>query len=495
VYASPGFGLSEIGDVEIFPHGDEIHLFHLTLPNHDVVQHLVSTDGLAWHPLPPALRTGDPGACDDDQIWTMSVTERNGRYSMLYTALATAERGRVQRTALAVSDDLIHWTKSDRNPVGEADPRWYEADRRATGSVSWRDPKPVLAGDTYYAAVCARENDGPLMRRGCVGLLTSTDLEHWEPRPPLFAPRRYWDLECPQVFRIADRWYLTAAIMEDRTQRYWVASGIDGPYETPPDGGVLAPLGHYAGRICRWRDLDLYCCWHEPRAVSRNAGIYPGVDWTTVTNPFGKYIPAPLVLVPRPDGSLARKSFPGWSAYLESEPMPAHPSPRSLYHGQPNDASDWTIDAGHGRFDVLATGEPATNVWFEGALTLRATSGGLGFRLDDDGSGYFITIQPGSRDVLLHKWLPGRDPFDIRPWFRYAEIQRGQLPRLVPADSPLTFRLLTVGPYVELTLNEEVVLAALTAERTGGRLGIWAESGTAQATGVRAAPMRSPELR
>jgi len=484
--------LSEIGDVEVFPNGDELHLFHLTLPNHDVVQHLVSTDGLAWRLLPPALRTSDPGASDDDQIWTMSVTARDGRYYMLYTALAIAERGRVQRTALAISDDLITWTKSERNPVGEADPRWYEADLQATGSVSWRDPKPVLAGDTYYAAVCAREKGGPLLRRGCVGLLTSTDLERWEPHPPLFAPRRYWDLECPQVFKIGDRWYLTAAIMEDRTQRYWIAPQVDGPYETPADGGVLAPLGHYAGRVCRWRDLDLYCCWHEPRLVSRNAGVFPAVDWATVTNPFGKYLPAPLVLVPRPDGSLARRAFPGWSAYLDGDLVPAQPMSLSLYHQRSAAESAWKVNAHGGRFDVLAAEAAMTDLWFEGTLSLRAAGGGLGIRLDEDGGGYFVTLRPGSREVLLHKWLPTRDQHEGRPWFRYAELQRGELRRPLPGDAPTRFRLLTVGPYVELTLDDEVVLAALSAERTSGRVGIWAESGEARAVEVRIAAMRTP---
>jgi beta-fructofuranosidase len=495
VYATRGFGLSEIGDVEVFPRDDELHLFHLTLPNHDVVQHLVATDGLAWRLLPPALRTGDPGACDDDQIWTMSVTERNGRYAMLYTALSIADGGRVQRTALATSGDLLTWTKSDRNPVGEADPRWYEADAGASDTVSWRDPKPVLVGDTYYAAVCAREKGGPLLRRGCVGLLASTDLEHWEPRPPLFAPRRFWDLECPQVFPIGDRWYLTAAIMEDRTQRYWVAPDFHGPYETPPDGGVLAPLGHYAGRICRWRGLDIFCCWHQPRAVNRNAEPVPAVDWTTVRNPFGKFIPAPLVLLPRPDGSLACHGFPGWSAYRTADPLPILPASPSLCHARSTDDSDWSVDGRDGSFDVLASREPATDVWFEGVLSLRATSGGLAFRLDDEGGGYFVTIQPGGREVLLHKWLPTRDPHDGRRWFRYLEVQRGQLPRPVLAGEPIRFRLLIAGAYVECALDDEVVIATLSAERTVGKLGIWAESGRLSATDVRAAPVRLPEHR
>ncbi len=202
LYVPRGFGFSEVGDIEVVPHGDELHLFHLTLPNHDVVQHAVSADGLSWRELPAALRTSDPGACDDDQIWTMSVTGRDGAFVMLYTALSNADQGKVQRTAIAHSVDLLTWRKGERNPVAEADPRWYESSLADAGRVSWRDPKPVLIDGTYYAVVSAREKDGPLLRRGCAGLMASSDLETWEVRPPLLAPRRYWDLECPQVFVI-----------------------------------------------------------------------------------------------------------------------------------------------------------------------------------------------------------------------------------------------------------------------------------------------------
>jgi len=80
-------------------------------------------------------------------------------------------------------------------------------------------------------------------------------------RPPLFVPRAYWDLECPQVFFVDGHAYLMAAIMEDRSQRYWQAPRFEGPYEVPPDGGVLAPPGHYAGRVCSWRQAHLYFCW------------------------------------------------------------------------------------------------------------------------------------------------------------------------------------------------------------------------------------------
>jgi len=478
MYSSQGVSLSDVGDIELFPHGDDLHLFHLTLPNHDVVQHLVSTDGLAWKRLPAAIRTGDPGESDDDQIWTMSVTERDGRFYMLYTALSFAEHGRVQRANLAISDDLIHWQKVDHNPVGEADPRWYETTPDTRGMVSWRDPKPIKVGDTYYATVCAREKSGPFMRRGAVALLASPDLEHWESRPPLFAPRRWWDLECPQVFELGGRYYLTAAIMEDRTQRYWVADRFEGPYAVPADGGLLAPHGHYAGRVCIWKDRAIFGCWHQPNPRQLSDTLPNRVDWVNVRNPHGKFVMPPLVLEPRADGSLARRSFWGWDAYTADAIDPT-PAERTLHFDAP--VTDWSITTAPGGMDIAVSRETASDFILTGSLRLDAATGGIAFRLDDDGSGYFVTLRPGCDNVSLHKWLPTEDRFDQRPWFSYVTIQEETIVQPLDWPSGVSFRLISSGPYIELSLAGEVVLSALSGERQQGRFGLWAESGSVRA--------------
>ncbi len=479
MYAPPGFGWPEVGDVEVFPHGEQLHLFHLTLPNHDAVRHVVTDDGLAWRPLPDALRTSDTGACDDDMIWTMSVTPHAGRYFMLFTALGSADDGRVQRTALAVSDDLVHWTKSERNPVGEADPRWYEsiADSASRRMISWRDPKPIKVGDTFYTTVNARENSGPMLRRGCVGLLVSTDMEHWEVRPPLFAPRRFWDLECPQVFTVDGTFYLTSAIMEDRTQRYWMADAVTGPYQTPADGGVLVPQGHYAGRVCRWHDEDLYFCWHKT-----------DYDFPT-RNPAGKFVVAPLALAKRADGSLARRSFSGWQGYREGDARAVHLAPRSLSLDHATNGQ-CAVTATDGGADIVASEDTYEHFLMEGTLHLDAASGGLGFRLDHEGGGYFVEVTAGSTAVSLQRWLPGDR--EGTPFFSYTVLQRGNLRAPATPGTPLPFALLVVGAYIEVTLGDEVVLATLSAARTVGPVGIWAESGTARAEDLRLTPMRVP---
>ncbi len=480
MYSPGGIAYPELGDCEPFPLGDELHLFHLTIPNRDVVQHAVSHDGLSWRALPSAIHTGDPGACDDDAIQTMSVTERDGTYYMLYSAAARAEGGQVQRSALATSTDLIHWTKVPDNPVGEADARWYEADLSTTGTVSWRDPKPILVGDMYYATVCARERSGPLARRGCVGVLASKDLRTWGSRPPLFAPRRHWELECPQVFEIEGTYYLTAAVIPERIQRYWVAPRFEGPYEIPADGGLLAPKGHYAGRICRWKGLDLLVCWHK-------SWHKPDYDWPAIRNPAGKFAVAPLVVSRRSDNSLAQRSYPGWSTYRTGSLTALSPA-SSLDSSEPA-AGEWRVDAGPG-MALLASAHDVADAWVEAVLTIDARMGGLTFRLDDQSGGYYIELANGSREIVLYKYLPRNTPTGhVR--YSYTEIQRGCLMQPVSSGTSMALRLLMVGPYIECSFDEQVVLATLSGERTSGRVGVWAESGAAHAEIVWA-PMRAP---
>ena len=77
MYAPAGFGYPEVGDVEVFPQGDHLHLFHLTLPNHDAVQHAVTDDALSWRELPTELRTSDPGACDDEHSGSAHHDDEN----------------------------------------------------------------------------------------------------------------------------------------------------------------------------------------------------------------------------------------------------------------------------------------------------------------------------------------------------------------------------------------------------------------------------------
>jgi hypothetical protein len=286
-------------------------------------------------------------------------------------------------------------------------------------------------------------------------------------------------VECPQAFTIDGRWYLTAAVTEERSQRYWTAPRFQGPYTVPGDGGLLAPAGHYAGRVCHWRGLDLLWCWHQT--------VY---DWPGIRNPFSKFLVAPLVLRRRADGSLARHSFPGWAGYRSAALAAPIPAAETAFRAALLPGATWRLSTADG-MDVLATTEVAENVWLAGTLILDAPTGGLAFRLDEEGGGYFIEVNSLTAEVTLKKCflLPvGEGPARVR----YHVLQRGHLTQPLTPGEPITFCLISCGPYIECSFGGEVVLATLSAERTRGPVGIWAESGIILATDLLWAPLRVP---
>jgi beta-fructofuranosidase len=463
MYAPRGFRRDELGDVEVLPHEGRLHLFHLTLPNHDRVAHLVSDDGLRWERRPDALRTGPPGAFDDDMIWTVSVTRVGHRFHMLYTALGSADVGRVQRLGLAVSDDLEQWTKSD-GPISEPEPP-YETESGRAPWASWRDPKPVPHDTGFATAVCARIGDGPARRAGAVALLSSDDLRHMRVHPPLFAPRRHYELECPQLFTIDGRWVLTASVMDDRSQRYWTADRPEGPWRTPPANRLLPP-GHYAARVFRWRNQDAILGWFRDRS---GRGV----------------VPSPMRLALDPDRRLRCAPWPAWRAY-EAEPAQGWTELDPQLGNPGADRRDHALSCEAG-LELWATRRRWGDALVRAELRDSAGLCGLAFGLDDEGNGWFVELDRGEGRARLVRQGPGLDD-DGRPWFTHEVAQEVAW---TAAAERIRLALRIVDDEVELAIDGRVVLSAIVTE-TAGRLGAFVDSGRLELYEAEITAMRRP---
>jgi len=194
------------------------HLFflHASRALHDpdrrhlraAIGHATSTDLIHWHQVPDALVHGDPPAFDQTATWTGSVIKGpDDTWFMFYTGTTqTPEGPLIQQVGLATSTDLYHWVKHHRNPLVQADSRWYET----LGGPSpwrdehWRDPwvMPDPDGDGWHMLITARANSGPHDDRGVIGHARSTDLLNWEVQPPLSDPGNgFGQLE---VFQVAN---------------------------------------------------------------------------------------------------------------------------------------------------------------------------------------------------------------------------------------------------------------------------------------------------
>lgn len=468
---------NDLGDVEAIAHEGVLHLFHLVLPNRDLVAHAVSRDGLGWQAVAPAIATGAPGDCDDDMIRTVSVTKRGEIFYMLYTATARAEAGKVERVALAISRDLYHWEK--QGAVAEADPRFYEAGAART---AFRDPKPYSEDGRYYAVVCARAKEGPRFRRGCAALMVSDDLVHWQAEAPLHIPGIYDELECPQIYKIGTYYYLLGSIIEERAQRYWVSEHLRGPYLTPPDGVLMPPGSHYAGRLCRFMGRDVFACWTTCTADGPSPfGLHP--------NPGApmRVVPALLDVRQRPDGSLYLCSCPAWEDYEQGAAVPIkelepvwHTAALSLEAG----ADKAGVSCREG-YALCLTEQPYTDFTLRGRLSVFGPRAGLAFAADDEAEGYFIVFEPalGRVRLLLHARTPEGESFV----YRILQEAYG-----VCAPEGESFMLRRVNGEIEFSLGGRILFSTMSTALCGGRLGLHALCGRALIECAQVVLMRAP---
>jgi beta-fructofuranosidase len=270
--------------------GDDYHMFYLQadkalkdpeLRHWNVsVGHARSRDLKNWEILPDALaptRDNDE-APDSCTTWTGCVIQAKGRWYMYYTGTKRAEKGLVQRVCLAQSEDLIHWTKHDSNPVVELDPRWYDGlNLEYWHDASWRDPWVIRdpERDIYHMYITCRANRGAPDGRGAVGYAWSANLLDWTVAEPVLAPGWFGEMEVPQIERIGGQYYLFCSVSErfhSRAHRqepgcepqtgvkYFVADQLNGPYRCLGNGFLTSARqqGLYSGRIIQGPDGDWY---------------------------------------------------------------------------------------------------------------------------------------------------------------------------------------------------------------------------------------------
>ena len=97
--------------------------------------------------------------------------------------------------------------------------------------------------------------------------------------------------------------------------------------------------------------------------------------------------------------------------------------------------------------------------------------------------------------MTLQKLLLTTDRWTGQRRFAYTAYQRGELRESFQRGTALPFRLILSGPYIELSLGDEVVIATLSGEVTSGRFGFWLEDGTGALTDVVAARLTAVPIR
>ena len=287
--------------------GDKYHIFYLQAPSrlkleqrrhHNVtIGHAVSTNLIDWNILSDALMPGMNGAWDDLATWTGSIIKHNNLWYMFYTGGNRAENGLIQRIGVATSGDLMIWDKHEKNPIIEADEKYYEIlNLKTWHDQAWRDPWVISYDGSFHAFITARVNYGPSDGRGVIAHAQSEDLINWRVMPPVTKPGEFSQLEAPQVIKIDTKFYLLFSTGAEhhssarfkRTKieaatgtHYLVADNPLGPYNFTTDQFLIGDKfgSLYTGKIIQNNngELKMIACNNR-----REDDSFIG----SITNPF-----------------------------------------------------------------------------------------------------------------------------------------------------------------------------------------------------------------
>lgn len=231
---------SVTGDAFPFYFEGEWHIFHMRMPN---IAHLVTKDFLTYHEYPDVISPGGHGTPDSNGGATGCIIEHKGKFYCFYTGN--------QNVCLATSNNLRDWKKYGKNPLWEGDNVLYDKE-------NFRDPYVFFNEDEglWWMLIGTKMASGHRQRTGCVGLAKSTNLIEWSTAKPLWNPGVGPHMDCPQLVKEKDKWFL---LYLHRNTLYQHARSPEGPFMRVFTNQLGTALSNAGSRVAtdgnRWISL------------------------------------------------------------------------------------------------------------------------------------------------------------------------------------------------------------------------------------------------
>lgn len=235
---------------------------------------LITEDGVNVKDCKVVLPVGEYDDADY-ACYTGSVIEGNdGNFHMFYTAQNNynpkyhRDGKPLQYVAHAISTDLINWEKLPELTFG-ADERIYEP-------FDWRDPFVFYNEEEkcFYMLLAARLRGASEKNGGCVGLCRSYDLLHWEAKEPFYNPESYMTHECPDLFKLGNKWYLVYSTFSEKfVTHYRMSDKLSGPWTSPIEDTFDA-RAFYAAKTAQVGDKRIAFAWVPTKRGESDFGQY-----------------------------------------------------------------------------------------------------------------------------------------------------------------------------------------------------------------------------
>ena len=391
----------------------------------------------------------------DPAIGTGSVLQgRDGLYHLFYTGHNdTGNSGRGKECVMhAVSTDRENWSKIPEDTFFS--PENYSKDDFRDPEVFW-----VEEEQCYWMLIAARENT----QGGVVARYTSKDLKTWEFEGPIFAPHAQYMLECPDLFRMGDTWYLTYSW--DCVTYYAMGDSMNGPFMTPEDN-VLDGTGFifYAAKTAELKGTRYLCGWLGRAGLSEDSGIY---QWAgNVLN---------HQLVQKEDGTLGVTAPGTFSEYFTGEKSFAAVKKTGNVSVKKNTVS---LKAAEDAYALADMGTRAPTMVLECDLTSDSDGcAGFAFGGSEDDETYTALCLDAGKGLLHYEGYEITDLAQFEPaaWTKFDFSE----------ESVHHIKLVCENEIVILYIDDTKALSSRIRHSTGGaHIGLFAETGSAEFGGI-----------
>lgn len=485
-----------LGDPQALLVEDTYHVFSMNGPSDTYIQderlkcswdHYVSKDLVHWTPKPKSgllPEVNDPKAPDHHGIWAGCVINApDGNMHLYYAGYDTGHEGQQLVIRAKATDKHGEIFTKDPEPIKISEHTkknllLYEPNDFRDPYIRW-----VEEEQKYFMLISVRLAKGPMWGRGCLGLLTSTDLETWDVEPkPLYAPNDVNCPECSELYKMEGKWFLSFSRYQapNAGTVFRVADSPRGPFRRPPNnfGMNLDARRWYAAKSCEKKG--------EP-----NKRIYFG--WISDRNPDddGMYMWGGVMCYPRevtayPEGIL-RMDIPKeiLEGCFEQKPFFSIKDKTLKCLGAvKSEFIDCPSDQKSPAGQLLA---------FRATPTADTAAFGILLRSDADHQGVWVSfwIERKENDTFHYRVAMSYQPFPLDDWtgphheFTHREIDGTDFVAhnniCVPAKDNLV-RVILTGDVIEVFVGGKVLtwrysITEVEKKNEGNPIGLFVDDG------------------
>lgn len=202
--------------------------------------HLITTTDVSFFDYQGEILPVGSSSAQDASLCTGSIikSRENGFYYMFYAGhkFNNDPNTPTQAVLLGVSKDLKNWVKDETFYLSISADGYNRND--------FRDPFVYFDNESNeYKMIITTQRNG----QGTLALYTSSDLHHWVLQDPFYVDSSTPILECADLFKEGDWWYLIYSNVNDRKVHYKYSKSQNGPWITPPQP-TIDGIAYYAGK-------------------------------------------------------------------------------------------------------------------------------------------------------------------------------------------------------------------------------------------------------